>query len=257
MAWLTHLHGPGILELINEKVILFGPDKIEIFHPDGWARVNDLLVSNRLWENQYVSKGWTRLGKQTETADDENWDYMYQPGAGTIRRICRSSSCRNDAIGNTFYCADHQPPCRVGTCALPRLIGSEYCVDHQPLCAASLCASKPEAGEKYCLKHLALRAADRVNGSGGKEAVSPVPFRSGAEVVSGGADKPEGPSGVREAMDSMVEGGERPAVLDDPILQEQSTWARSINAKSNGSTHIRPAKELLNLIDNRNLPAIM
>lgn len=253
MAWLTHLHGPGMLELIDEKVILFGPEKIEIFHPDGWSRVNDLLVSNRGWENQYVNRnGFVRVGRD----DEVDWEN----GANDhIRKVCRSARCNNTVVGDTFYCSDHQPACRVGNCSKPRIFGTEYCDQHRVMCLSPLCSSPREIGEKYCLKHLSLKELEAMNAKNQRESGGtsiPVPFRPGSEVVSGGSDNTAGSSGVREEVDGVgerVQDGanvDRPAILDDPIAQEQSTWARSLNPKAVSTPHTRPMS-LMQIIKGR------
>lgn len=84
----------------------------------------------------------------------------------------------------------------------------------------------------------------------------PVPFRPGSEVVSGGSDNTAGSSGVREEVDGVgerVQDGanvDRPAILDDPIAQEQSTWARSLNPKAVSTPHTRPMS-LMQIIKGR------
>ena len=47
MAWMTFLVGPGFLDMLDEKVILFGPEDVEIFgHKNGWAFINNIWCSN-------------------------------------------------------------------------------------------------------------------------------------------------------------------------------------------------------------------
>lgn len=48
MAWVYHLIGPGFLDMIGEKVIIFGPEgDPEIFGQNyGWTCVNDIWCSN-------------------------------------------------------------------------------------------------------------------------------------------------------------------------------------------------------------------
>ena len=48
MAWLTSHLGDGFLEFVNEKVILFGPRKLEFFG-DGWEDVEGIYASNKLF----------------------------------------------------------------------------------------------------------------------------------------------------------------------------------------------------------------
>lgn len=52
MAWNTSIFGSGILQLINEKVILFGPKGLDFYGTDkanGWELENDIWFSNDLW----------------------------------------------------------------------------------------------------------------------------------------------------------------------------------------------------------------
>lgn len=250
MAWLTHIHSPSFLELLNEKVILFGTEKIEIFHPDGWARVNDLLVSNRLWENHYVVKDWRKVNGKEDVSDAEWEGATYWPGNGQpVKKICRHGNCNKDVAGDSFYCVDHMPPCRWANCSKPRLVGSEHCLEHQPSCTYNLCVEPRVIGEVLCIKHLKLKAAAataEVKELGG--ASIPVPFRPVPKLVSEG---PSDSGGVRSAegtVDGVVEGekaggsdeaplASRPRVLDDPIAQEASTWARSLNPKAISTPH--------------------
>lgn len=48
MAWAASLYGPGVLDMIDEKSVLFGPDNVEICG-SGWKREMDLWVSNDHW----------------------------------------------------------------------------------------------------------------------------------------------------------------------------------------------------------------
>ena len=53
LAWNANIYGPGILELIDEKVILFGPEgDIQIFGND-WSEEEGITVSNRGWCSLY------------------------------------------------------------------------------------------------------------------------------------------------------------------------------------------------------------
>ncbi len=194
MAWLTHLHGPGILEFIDEKVILFSPTKIEIFHPDGWFRIQDLLVSNRIWEHFFVRDD-----------NDEAWDYMYQPH-NSHRQVCRLGNCTKDTLGASWYCEEHQPPCREKTCSQPRIGGTEYCREHQLSCIAVLCQKAREPGEMYCRSHVPVRSDNKKT----------EPLRLTAPRENPADD----------AHDRVL-----PAILEDPVLQEQRKWACSFNVK--------------------------
>lgn len=62
MAWCASIYGLGILELINEKVIVFGPEKIDIFG-DGWDEEEGVFVSNKGWK----SRQWPPHSKSQNT----------------------------------------------------------------------------------------------------------------------------------------------------------------------------------------------
>ena len=145
MAWLAHLHGPGILNLIDEKIILFGPKKIEIFRDDLWFRVNDLIVSNRIWEHFTPHKRWV-----APEDDEGSWYNRHGIGNSTL---CRAQNCLVESVSGTFYCAEHQLECRHYDCKKPRVAGTETCVDHQPFCTTIGCNKPQIAGTKFCVLH--------------------------------------------------------------------------------------------------------
>lgn len=47
MAFHAFIYGSGILEMIDEKSVMFGPDKVEVF--GAWSKEGGLWVSNRGW----------------------------------------------------------------------------------------------------------------------------------------------------------------------------------------------------------------
>lgn len=50
MAWMASIYGLGILELIDEKAVVFGPNDYEIFPGTGFSVVNGVWVSNTHWQ---------------------------------------------------------------------------------------------------------------------------------------------------------------------------------------------------------------
>jgi hypothetical protein len=52
LAWNASIYGLGILEIINEKVIVFGPEDIHIFG-DGWGEEEGVFVSNKGWKSRH------------------------------------------------------------------------------------------------------------------------------------------------------------------------------------------------------------
>lgn len=60
LAWNTFHLDTGFLDLINEKVLLFGVDDIQIFGLYGWKLVNDVWCSNDNWIRNMPSKQETK-----------------------------------------------------------------------------------------------------------------------------------------------------------------------------------------------------
>lgn len=55
MAWAVAHYGLGFLDLIDEKVIVFGPEDYEVFPGTGWNKVKEgLWTSNSYWEHSHV-----------------------------------------------------------------------------------------------------------------------------------------------------------------------------------------------------------
>ena len=52
MAYMAYVYGLGILELIDEKVVAFGPNDIEVFRGTMWSKTKEggIWVSNTGWE---------------------------------------------------------------------------------------------------------------------------------------------------------------------------------------------------------------
>ena len=58
MAWAVAHYGIGFLDLIEEKVIVFGPEDYEVFPGTGWNKVVEgLWTSNSFWERSYSHAG--------------------------------------------------------------------------------------------------------------------------------------------------------------------------------------------------------
>lgn len=59
MAWNAFIFGEGILQLINEKAIVFGPERIQIFgvkDKDAWDCKDGVWCSNDKWEHHLPKK---------------------------------------------------------------------------------------------------------------------------------------------------------------------------------------------------------
>lgn len=78
MAYVVAHYGMGILEFIDEKVIIFTPSIIEAFQPTGWSKVDGLWVSNKSWEYKTVAHNVVNQMNQTHNA------YNKQPDRTTM-----------------------------------------------------------------------------------------------------------------------------------------------------------------------------
>lgn len=55
MAWMAAHFGLGMLEFIDEKVVVFGPTELELFKGDSWTKINPgVWVSNQGWQSEHV-----------------------------------------------------------------------------------------------------------------------------------------------------------------------------------------------------------
>jgi hypothetical protein len=68
MAWMAAHFGIGMLEFIDEKAVVFGPQELEIFHAAGWTKLGQgIWVSNQMWQSERVH----HLGRQQQGATDD------------------------------------------------------------------------------------------------------------------------------------------------------------------------------------------
>lgn len=93
MAFAAAFYGPNIVEMLNEKAVVFGPGPQDLDAAGvGWSQVPEpgsgLWASNRLWEAKYPN---------------------YNSGMD-IRPWCRERSCTSkELVGDTHFCVKHQP----------------------------------------------------------------------------------------------------------------------------------------------------
>lgn len=91
MAWMAHHLGLGILDLINEKIVVFSPDKIQICG-HGWTMLADkILVSNTGWRRQVVTSPTPRP-REGEKEGDTRGVHRREGGSTSLARIPPSSA---------------------------------------------------------------------------------------------------------------------------------------------------------------------
>lgn len=93
MAWTAAHYGISVLDLIDEKAVLFGPADIEIYNPSGWSRSSDVIVSNTLW----TTKAW------------QDTSSGYAGNNGWQGKMCKNNRCTKDKLKGSDYCYEHQP----------------------------------------------------------------------------------------------------------------------------------------------------
>lgn len=93
MAWLGAVYGPGFFELVGEKLVLFGPDTLDVFG-FGWKDVNKVLCSNDFFVPVPVYQG-------------QHVNNNYSQYWGT--KICKFGRCTKPRMDDSDYCEDHPP----------------------------------------------------------------------------------------------------------------------------------------------------
>jgi len=204
MAWVAAHHGLGILEMIDEKCIAFGPRDTEVFGA-GWERIDKQSdqpwVSNDHWKHRV--SGFTNFnrGQQCGADDDDQYEQYRVP-------------------------YHSRPICLFSTCNKVRVHGSQFCWEHDK-------ADKEKKEKERLEDETAKRKALAARSSEGN---SEHPFRPGNETVQGGEDQQkEVEKGKEDDGAGVVE--QSP---DDQALMEDSKstdanslirWARSFNPK--------------------------
>lgn len=108
MAYVTSFYGPGVLTLIDEKVVLFGPKSEFIFKEPQFQKKDGIWFSNLGWNYE------RRRGRQTTGVTGDGYDFA---ATGTVCDIgtrgdwkptmCIVQNCNRARIGNGKYCTTH------------------------------------------------------------------------------------------------------------------------------------------------------
>lgn len=81
MAWMVNIYGPGFMEFLpQQKGVIFGPQRLNVFTGNGWDKVNDVWCSNDYF--------WHRKGSVTQYKG----------------RICTIGRCTNPAATGRDWC---------------------------------------------------------------------------------------------------------------------------------------------------------
>ena len=132
MAWMAGVCGLGILEMIDEKAIAFGPDDYELYPGMGWTKMDGFYVSNDHWiavsynktynHGSFVPICWANLCKESKVigydyckehlGSDKKWNYEQEQKDKAvdkvdIRNVCASHKCINYAVKGVNLCALH------------------------------------------------------------------------------------------------------------------------------------------------------
>jgi len=129
MAWSAAQFGPSILEMIDEKTVIFGPSKLKSesvqLTGSGWVERNGLWFSNLAWEHRVSGienrgrQSWNSTHRPTGPRLDDSGD----EGDETLRvsdriphghtyyvgKMCVFGNCTEDRVKESRYCALHNP----------------------------------------------------------------------------------------------------------------------------------------------------
>jgi len=101
MAWNAFIYGEGILELINEKVVVFTPDRIELYNADAWDEVENVYVSNKHWQHR-AWPPYTQVHKPTIYLPNDEMDDDYS----------HAKHAKNEQLGGAVHLGTFRTPPR-------------------------------------------------------------------------------------------------------------------------------------------------
>lgn len=238
MAFMAAHRSLGILDLIDEKCIAFGPDDYEVFGT-GWVKVDEIWCSNG------------------------NWNYPTHQQVNSSFQMCRERSCTQMRFAQTNWCIEHL--CKESLCNNQRLGFTEFCFEHKD----KIGTNPPKRG--YAQPVQGVTCDDEVDawdqgmfmGHGMRQhgthtaATTEGPFREGPKTVEGGSvvkQEAEGSPPERAAVASgdakekeeaaALEAALAPGVSGAVVaistineILDLKRWACSINTKK------RPGKQ--------------
>lgn len=104
MAWMAHCYGPGILNFIDEKTVIIGPnpEDLQIFGT-GWTKEEGVWVSNTSWKHHHTSRFRSSGvdGRKEEIRDTTDPTYTTAP-ASMSGGGCKSAKDAADVFLGKF-----------------------------------------------------------------------------------------------------------------------------------------------------------
>jgi len=111
MAWVASQIGVGFLELLDEKIVRFGPDGVHIMGHmghGGWDEVDGILVSNRGWEKRVTHSNYTTPPASmcgVERAGGTSRNTTFQRSTGELAQTEGSEGNQQKAVQATNQAA--------------------------------------------------------------------------------------------------------------------------------------------------------
>jgi hypothetical protein len=111
MAWLAHHYGLGILEMIDEKVVVFTPKgQLELFGGP-WSMSEEVWCSNKHWEFRGVSRNVGYVNNQGGRKDDDRPTVgATGDSTGTDKNGSRSPGASQESTKRTKGTGGSLPP---------------------------------------------------------------------------------------------------------------------------------------------------
>ncbi len=96
MAFLSYFYGPGLLDFIEEKGVLFGPSDLELFNGiSGWSMHEGCYISNTFFKD---------CGTTGYVGGHGHWN----SGFSYVSEMCKWKQCVRKDIDSDGYCPEHQ-----------------------------------------------------------------------------------------------------------------------------------------------------
>ena len=223
MALMAAYRGHGVLDLIDEKAVILGPEDYEVFGT-GWIKVKDDAGVD-IW------------------CSNSNFNWRGHHEVNSSFTMCRERQCTKPKFCQTDYCLDHL--CKEPMCTNQRIGYTEFCFAHKdkigthpPVREAQLATVVQDVDDwdnaqsgflgLGGIHHHGSRRDTAVDTEG--------PFREGPKTVEGGEavkqETAESPSGDESAI---IDGKELAEALKharrNGEVLDIKKWVRGLNPK--------------------------